>query len=338
MAPGRPPCLPNGGTGLKLIAPAKINLSLEVIGRRRDGFHDIASIIQAIDLVDQVGVGVAPGSGIRLSVSGAELATDARNLAWRAAHQLLEAVGLADPGAGGEDASPAVAVTIELEKRIPIAAGLGGGSADAAAVLLGLNHLLGRPLGVASLFRLAADLGSDIPFFLVGGTCFAGGRGERIRRLPPLPPLWVVVVSPAVAVETQWAYEARASEELTATGAWSRILESAIRQGSVSGIARALVNDLEQAVARRYVVVEEVLQRLREGEMLGARMSGSGSSAFALVGNRGEALRLAEALRGRNHPVIVCRPFCSGCGQLSTGRPFASGPATPGTSPPWNGG
>jgi 4-diphosphocytidyl-2-C-methyl-D-erythritol kinase len=320
MGSGRPPRLSRGREELALAPPAKINLSLEILRRRGDGYHDIVSVMQAIDLADGLRLAVTPGSGIELRASGlGGIPAGSGNLAWRAAHAVLAEAGLAGARSHEDGVATGVRVTIELEKRIPIGAGLGGGSSDAAAVLLGLNHLLGRPLGASALYRLAADLGSDVPFFLVGGTCLATGRGERLLRLPPLPVPWIVLVTPAVSVETQWAYQARTSQELTASGASSRMLASAIRQRSVSGIVRALVNDLEQVVTRRYVVVAEVLQRMREGEMLGARMSGSGSAVYALAAGRGEALRLASALRRRNHPVIVCRPFRSGSGQVASG-------------------
>lgn len=323
MAGGHPPRLPRGRAELTLVAPAKINLTLEILRRRGDGYHEIASVIQAIDLADRLRIAVGPGRGIRLTASGRRgVPAGAENLAWSAAHALLTEVGLATGTSQGDRAPTRVQVAIQLEKRIPIGAGLGGGSSDAAAVLIGLNRLLGSPLGARSLHRLAAGLGSDVPFFLVGGTCLATGRGEKLRRLPPLPISWIVLVTPAVSVETQWAYEARTIEQLTASGAWSRMLASAIRERSVSGIVRALVNDLEQVVTRRYGVVEEVLQGMREGEMLGARMSGSGSAVYALAKGRGEALRLASALRRRNHPVIVCRPFRSGCGQVASGSPL----------------
>ncbi len=303
-----------------VLAPAKINLTLEILGRRPDGYHDIASVMQALDLADELAIGIGPGSGISVQVVGAELPAGPTNLAYRAAASLLAALGAGgrevnaggDPEGARTGETPRVAVSIRLHKRIPVAAGLGGGSADAAAVLLGLNHLFGRPLGAAALQRVAAALGSDVPFFLTGGTCLATGRGERLRRLPPLPDLQVVVVAPCIPVETQWAYAARSAGELTASGGSSSMLESAIRERSISRIARALVNDLEEVVARRYGVVAGVLEELRRGEIVGARMSGSGSAAYALVAEEAEALALAGALRRRNHPVHVCRPCRSG--------------------------
>jgi 4-diphosphocytidyl-2-C-methyl-D-erythritol kinase len=319
-----------GAAELVLLAPAKLNLSLEILRRRTDGYHDIASVMQAIDLADHVRVRVEPGSGIEVeveraspAVERAEIPAGPGNLAWRAAAAGLEAAVAAGGPAGAR-------VAVHLTKRIPVAAGLGGGSADAAAVLLGLNALCGRPLGAAALYRLAARLGSDVPFFLAGGTCLATGRGELLRRLPPLPAAWVVVVAPRVPVETQWAYAARSSEGLTGGSPSASILESAIRQRSIPRIADALVNDLERVVARRYEVVAEVLEGLREGKAIGARMSGSGSSAYGLVEDRGEALRLAEKLRRLDHPVSVCRLFRRGATVVPAEK-------SPGAAPPASG-
>jgi 4-diphosphocytidyl-2-C-methyl-D-erythritol kinase len=295
---------------VRVLAPAKINLTLEILRRRADGYHDLATVLQALDLADELVLEVAPGAGVTLAVDGAGVVpAGPANLAFRAA-----AIFLAARAALVRGGTPRpIAVSIHLTKRIPVAAGLGGGSADAAAVLLGLNHLCNRPLGAAALHRLAAELGSDVPFFLVGGTCLATGRGERLRRLPPLPACRVVLAAPGVPVETQWAYAARTAEELTSGGASSSMLEFAIRERSWSGIARALVNDLEEVVARRFGVVAGILEELRRGEIVGARMSGSGSAAYALVVGEVEAQALADALDRRNHPVHVCRPSRAGC-------------------------
>jgi len=315
----------NGGRArVRVLAPAKVNLTLEILRRRADGYHDLATVMQALDLADEIELQVGPGTGIALAVTGAgpEMPAGPANLAVKAAAAYLAACPAALATAAlATAAGPTMelAVSIHLTKRIPIAAGLGGGSADAAAVLIGLNHLLGRPLGSAALHRLAAALGSDVPFFLVGGTCLATGRGERLRRLPPLPPCRVVLAAPGVPVETQWAYEARTAGELTSRGHSSSMLEFAIRERSWSRIARALVNDLEEVVARRFGVVAGILEELRRGEIVGARMSGSGSAAYALVVKEAETQKLTEALRRRNHPVHVCRPSRAGCRVLPAG-------------------
>ncbi len=176
-----------------------------------------------------------------------------------------------------------------------------------------MNQLAGWPLGARELHALAAGLGADVPFFLVGGTCHATERGEVLRRLPPLPPLTFVLIAPRMPIDSHWAYEAWDLEPLTGRKVSASILESAIRQRSLPRIASALVNDLEPVVVRRYGMVAEILKDLAARGVRGARMSGSGSSVFALIEDHGEALQLAAELRQQEHPVIVCRPSPTGC-------------------------
>jgi 4-diphosphocytidyl-2-C-methyl-D-erythritol kinase len=302
------------------IAPAKVNLSLEVHRRRADGYHDITSIMQAIDLADEVaitwraaGQGIALEAAVEFPAEGGGLTVDHTNLAWRAAEAFARATGDAAALAGEPAVRDGARIAIRLRKRIPLGAGLGGGSSDAAAVLLGLNQLAGWPLGAQQLHALAAQLGADVPFFLVGGTCHAAGRGEVLRRLPPLPLLTLVLIAPRVPIDSRWAYEAWDLAPLTGRKVSASILESAIRQRSLPCIASALVNDLERVVVGRYGMVAEILAGLAARGVPGARMSGSGSSVFALIEDHGEALQLAASLGPLEHPVIVCRPSPTGC-------------------------
>jgi 4-diphosphocytidyl-2-C-methyl-D-erythritol kinase len=302
------------------LAPAKLNLTLEVHRRRADGYHDITSIMQAIDLADAVtiawreaGRGIVLAAEREFAAAGGELPLDRTNLAWRAAESFARATGDAAALSGEAGGGEAARIAIQLTKRIPLGAGLGGGSADAAAVLLALNQLAGHPLGARALHALAAALGADVPFFLVGGTCHAMERGDVLRRLPPLLPCAIVVVAPRTPIDSGWAYETWDREPLTGRKASASILESAIRQRSLPRVASALVNDLEQVVVRRYGVVGEILGDLAARGIQGARMSGSGSSVFALIEDGGEALQLAAELRRQEHPVIVCRPSPTGC-------------------------
>jgi 4-diphosphocytidyl-2-C-methyl-D-erythritol kinase len=314
-----------GGRALiRIVAPAKINLALEVVGRRPDGYHELRTIMQALDLEDEIQITHDPrGEGIALQAidelpragrtadppTAAPIPAGPANLAWRAANAFRGALG--EPPLGAAAGAPAL--ELRLWKRIPIGAGLGGGSADAAGVLLGLNLLHGRPLGAGPLFDLAASLGADVPFALVGGTCLATGRGELLRRLPPLPRVPIIIVAPEFPIATPWAYSAWDAEALTGQEGSASILESAIRQRSRTQIAGALANDLEAVVGRRYGKVQEIRESLLARGVLGARMSGSGSAIFALVDGDGDALQIAEAIRHLKHPVIVCRPSPTGC-------------------------
>ena len=293
-----------GDVGVHARAPGKVNLFMRVGALDADGYHDVATAYQAVSLYEDVRAwhddefSVAFGGSI--DTSG--LPTDASNLAIRAAKLLARHTGV--PGG----------VRLEIEKHVPIAGGMGGGSADAAATLVACDALWGTGLPKEELHALAAKLGADVPFALTGGICLGSGRGERLRRLPALPgaPAFVVV-APQVPVATAWAYQAWDADPLTGGRGSASMLESAIRHESLSRIADALSNDLEAVVERRYGVVRKIREDLDALGVLGARMSGSGSAVFGLVGGRGDALHVAAALRSFEHPVIVCRPLPAGC-------------------------
>ena len=252
---------------LRLAAPAKINLHLEILGRREDGFHALETVFQTIDLHDLVGVGRAAGVGIDLTCSDRTLPVDAGNLAWRAA----AAVQAARPDLGR--------VVIALDKRLPAGAGLGGGSSDAAAVLRALQRLLPDPLPAAQLATIAADLGSDVPFFLLGGTAHALGRGEVLTPLPDLPRLPVTILKPVSDLPTPAVYRALTDEERGPRQArgpqwWSETLARAQAPG--------LENRLTGPALRLEPQVRDLLGWLaRSG--VPHLLSGSGSACFALA-------------------------------------------------------
>jgi len=246
-----------------LTAPAKINLSLSVLGKRPDGFHDIESHFVTITLADTLTL--EPASEFQFTCSDAALPYDDGNLAVRAARRFFETVRVTP------------AVRIHLEKKIPHGAGLGGGSSDAAAVLRGLNTLHGSPLAPETLHALAAELGSDVPFFLAGGSALCRGRGELIKPAPFPHRLPLLLVKPAFGVPTPWAYSRwRGSHETPQFFPWG-----------------TLVNDLERPVFEKYLFLA-VLKRwlLQQPEIEGALMSGSGSTCFAVLrdGTQGPVL------------------------------------------------
>lgn len=257
------------GAMLRLAAPAKINLHLEILGRRDDGFHALETVFQTLELHDVVGVARAAGDGIALACSDPSLPMDAGNLAWRAA----AAVQARRPGTGR--------IVIALDKRLPAGAGLGGGSSDAAAVLRGLQRLLPTPLAHADLLAIAADLGSDVPFFLLGGTAHALGRGEELTPLPDLPPLPVTVLKPARDLPTPAVYRELREDERgprPARGAdwWGAALAGA------AGIGAALANRLTGPAVRLEPQVRDLLEWLADTGVPHL-LSGSGSACFALA-------------------------------------------------------
>lgn len=263
---------------MRFLSFAKVNLRLEVLRRREDGFHELRTIFQTIDLADEIELapGRADGPRVELEIAGAALAADPSNLAWRAADRFLAQWGRAGEG-----------VRIRLRKRIPIGGGLGGGSSNAAAVLLGLCSLLGRNPGLAALAEAGAELGSDVPFFLHGGTALGTGRGDRIERLPDpaAPPLELWLAVPPVQVSTKEVFSAHRIAPAPGT-------HSAATAG-LPAAWRPLLgwNDLEPTCLALYPAVRDVYNRLSESGAQAVRLSGSGSTIFASFADRrsGEA-------------------------------------------------
>ena len=277
-------------------ANAKINLTLDILGKRPDGYHEVAMVMQTVGLHDTVTL-EKRAQGISLNINVPWLKADEKNLAWRAAALVQEEYGLT----GG--------VHIELTKRIPIAAGLAGGSADAAAVLKGMSELYGLNLSAKKLCELGARLGSDIPFCLLGGTMLATGRGEVLKRLPDMPETWVVLVKPRISVSTAWAYQNY--DELGAERhPDNEAIQKEIARGSRKGVAKLLCNVLESVTINKYDVIERYKQMMLDKGAMASMMSGSGPTVFALAQNREQAEEIAGFMRReKNADVFVTRTF-----------------------------
>jgi len=279
---------------LVLRPPAKINLTLRVGPRRPDGFHDIRSLMQSIALSDTLAL--TPRAGpLALHVRGHGVPADRENLVWRAAELLWRAQGhTGDP----RDAY------INLEKSIPSAAGLGGGSADAAAALIGLNVLWGARRTPADLITLSAELGSDVPFFLQGGTALCAGRGDEVYPVDDISRLGLILIKPSIGVATADAY--RWLDEDRAAGSDDpRQPPGRLDVGWPVGPI-ALVNDLEAPVARRHPVIAEIIDACRQAGAMAAGMTGSGSAVFAAF-SEAAAKRVVRRLRRPDWLVILTR-------------------------------
>jgi 4-diphosphocytidyl-2-C-methyl-D-erythritol kinase len=272
----------------RLLAFAKINLDLRVLYRREDNYHELRTIFQTISVADRIDVSFTPSRKTTIRVSGNVSIPD--NLMVRAAGSCLDVMRVT-----GE-------VEFALDKRIPMGAGLGGGSSDAAAVLIALPVLAGKILGLPALLRLAGELGSDVPFFLLGGAAVAVGRGTELYPLPDGPPRAGVVVAPEVHVSTSDAYR-RLSAELTSESQQNKIVsfQSQAWQGSVGGAGKGVPtsgeNDFESVVFRQHPALKAIKRRL---EKLGARpamMSGSGSAVFGLFQGREQVQRALPLVR-----------------------------------------
>ena len=277
-------------------ANAKINLTLDILGKRPDGFHEVAMVMQSIGLHDTLTMEKTDGE-IALSINVPWLKADEKNLAWRAAELVRQEYGLT----GG--------VRMELTKRIPIAAGLAGGSADAAAVLKGMNELYNLQMSEARLCELGAKLGSDIPFCLMGGTMLATGRGEVLTRLADMPETWVVLAKPRISVSTAWAYQ-NYDEQGAECHPDNEAIKKAIARGNRKAVAGLLCNVLESVTIKKYDVIADYKQMMLDKGAMASMMSGSGPTVFGLARNREQAEAIANVLRqNTNADVFVTRTF-----------------------------
>ncbi|WP_031516449.1 4-(cytidine 5'-diphospho)-2-C-methyl-D-erythritol kinase [Desulfofalx alkaliphila] len=273
-------------------ACAKINLTLKVLGKRNDGYHQVEMIMQSLKLHDEM-VFYPGGAGIELAVEGA-VPPGEDNIVYQAARLLMQYSGR-QRGA-----------SITLKKNIPVAAGLAGGSADAAATLLALNKLWDLKLTDKELFMLAAKLGSDIPFCLMGGTALAGGRGEELTKLSPAPEMGVVLVKPPFGVSTAQIYgEYDASKAAEDFGAVTESMINAINKRDVYAIARHLTNDLEQVTLKKYPLLKEIKERLIRAGALGVLMSGSGPTIYGLTADLESARGVANNIKHLDAELIV---------------------------------
>lgn len=277
-------------------APAKINLYLAVKGKRADGYHELESVMQKLALVDNVRIRVEEGFGITLSCPGSDLPADETNLVWRAARLFLDEVGLE------------CRVTILLEKNIPVAAGLGGGSSDAAAVLLALDELLATNLAEERLLEMALRLGADVPFFIKRNlpAALAEGVGEQLTSAPGIQDCQVILVKPGFGVSTKWVFDNFA---LTTTGnPYILAPEKDCQSGRYSSFegdflekygSAGFFNDLESVTVTRYPEIAEIKQELLADGARVSLMSGSGSTVFGIFNDSRKARACYEKFSRR---------------------------------------
>jgi 4-diphosphocytidyl-2-C-methyl-D-erythritol kinase len=279
---------------LTLKSPAKINLFLRVLKKREDGYHEIRTLMQAVDLCDELTL-EKTGRGIGLTCSHPGCPSDRRNLAFQAAELLL---GEGEPRPG---------VRIHIRKRIPISAGLGGGSSNAAAALKGVDRLFGLKLSPAGLHRAASRLGSDVPFFLSSGQALALGRGEKIRPVKLFRRYWLVLVCPRLEVSTAWAYR---NLRISLTSRRKRVNYSLLE--SKRGFFDALPlfeNDLEEVVAEKQPIVRQLKALLENSGSLRSSMSGSGPTVYGLFDQKPQAQEVARKLSRGDWQVFLTEPI-----------------------------
>ncbi|SDW85990.1 4-diphosphocytidyl-2-C-methyl-D-erythritol kinase [Marininema mesophilum] len=274
-------------------APAKINLTLDVLHKRPDGYHDLEMVMTTVDLADRIDLTEITG-GIRLQSTSGFVPFDDRNLAYRAAALIKERFGITK------------GVNILIHKRIPVAAGLAGGSSDAAATLRGLNKMWNLGLSTEELGELGLALGSDVPFCVQGGTAIARGRGEQLTPLSPPPPCWVVLAKPPHGVSTVEVFQALKMEKITTRPNLEGML-NALDKKDFDQVCEQLANVLEGVTMATYPKVRFLKERMATFGAEGVLMSGSGPTVFGLVKKESVAFRVVNGLRGFCRQVYAVR-------------------------------
>lgn len=272
----------------------KVNLLLNILGKRPDGFHELETVMQPVDLYDRL-LFMREGDDIKLTCSDTSLPTDSGNLVYRAAKAFLQ------------EASIETGVRIHLEKKIPLAAGLGGGSGNAATTLLALNELFDQPLQPAQLNSIAASLGSDIPFFLQTKPALAVGRGEQVVSLEPFPALRgaaFLLIHPGFGISTAWAYKelARFPTVLNGQPGRAQKLVELLQKSNLTAAGEAFYNSLEVPALEKYPLLALYQDFLRNEGAPAVLMSGSGSTTFAIARNETEARRLEDQVKTKFGP------------------------------------
>lgn len=279
-------------------ARAKINLSLDVLGRRNDGYHDVQMIMQSISLHDDIYIDCIDKRSIEIKCDKRWVPSNSDNIAYKAAAVMMDKYHLPK------------GVSIRIVKKIPVAAGLAGGSADAAAVLKGMNELFSLNLKEQELMLLGKSIGADVPFCVKGGTALAEGIGEILTEIAPLKNVSIVLVKPRISVSTAWVYKNLDIGKISLrpnTG----LIVNFIKNQNVENIAKNMVNVLETVTLNRYGVIVEIKDKLVSLGALGSMMSGSGPTVFGIFGSKMEAENAyMNIIRDNKWDCILTETFC----------------------------
>ncbi|MBQ5866545.1 MAG: 4-(cytidine 5'-diphospho)-2-C-methyl-D-erythritol kinase [Oscillospiraceae bacterium] len=276
---------------------AKINLTLDVLGKREDGYHDLKSVMQAISIRDDVEIDVDTDKPWSLQCSMEGIPEDSRNLAWKAAEVFYQVTGLKTTG-----------LAIRIEKRIPTQAGLGGGSADAAAVLRALNKHYGNPLSILALAEIGAQVGSDVPFCVICGTAMVEGRGERLRRLPDIPDCFFVVCKPDFSASTPELYK-KLDESVIARRPDNQAMESALLAGDLEKVAENIWNVFDPVVTNDHLELNYIKSLFNTYGAIAYQMTGSGSAVFGIVTEFEHAAVICNMLKENYPQIYIAKPI-----------------------------
>ena len=275
---------------------AKLNLTLDVLGKRDDGYHDLQSVMQTISVRDDIEIDIGTGKPWRLLCDKEGIPCDETNLAWKAAKVYCDAMKKDPDG-----------IEIRITKRIPSEAGMGGGSADAAAVLRALNRHYGEPLSIGALAELGAQVGSDVPFCVVCGTAMVEGRGEKLRRLPDMPDCIFVICKPEFSVSTPELYK-KLDETVIGKRPDNRAMESALLAGDLEKVCQNVFNVFDPVVTADHAELNYIKSLLHQYGAAAYQMTGSGSAVFAIVSEFEIAAVLCNMLRENYPQVFIAKP------------------------------
>jgi len=283
---------------IKTLANAKINLTLDITGRRDDGYHLIETIMQSVDLCDEVTVKTGCKYNISVISDNKFARGGKKNIAYKAAAAFFDYTGAKNPG-----------IEITLKKSIPVAAGMAGGSADGAAVIMALDKIIGTNLSSSDMCEIGLKVGADLPFCITGGTMLAQGIGEKLTPLFPMPDCTIVVAKPDIGVSTAKAYELIDSAENLPKPNTQGVIEF-LKQGNINGISSNLCNVFENALG--LLEVADIRKIMSDFNCLGSLMSGSGSSVYGLFDNEEYAQRCVQKLKQSYNEVYLCHPAKQG--------------------------
>lgn len=281
---------------LKEFAFAKINLTLDVLGKREDGYHDLKSVMQTVSIRDDIEIDLETEKPWKLICDKDDIPTDERNLAWKAAKLFFETTKK-DPNG----------IEIRITKRIPSQAGMGGGSADAAAVLRALNTHYNAPFSILALAELGGQIGSDVPFCVLGGTAMVEGRGERLRKLPDMPDCFMVVCKPDFSCSTAELYAELDKAEI-AKHPDNKAMESALYAGDLGKIAENIWNVFDPIVTKKHLELNYIKSICNSYGAVAQQMTGSGSAVFAITDSFEYAAVICNMLKDNYPQIYICKP------------------------------
>jgi 4-diphosphocytidyl-2-C-methyl-D-erythritol kinase len=291
-------CRRKGAERMRLQAFAKINLGLDVLGKREDGYHEVRMIMQTIRMYDQLDMRKSVEPGIHLTTNKKYIPVDENNLVWRAAKLMMDTCGIIE------------GVSIHLHKVIPVAAGMAGGSSDAAATLVGMNRLFHCGLSKEKLMELGVQIGADVPYCVLRGTALAEGIGEKLTVLPPMPDCWILIGKPGISVSTKYVYT---TLDLNTDTVHPDIdgMKKALEDGNLYGITERMGNVLQDVTIPAYPEVERIKEQMKTLGAVNAMMSGSGPTVFGIFDNEEKAQEACQKLResGSCQQVFLTVPF-----------------------------